>query len=244
MPRAKEPVPIPAEVTIHRTVPAGRHPLLAVFEGLDRSPAFARYPGAAERVRAVLAAASATVVEGPGYMYVAPRETPIEVRRAGFEMHTSPEDEIVVSRRYLTKGPAIDLYLDVLHEFLHLLQRHDGRELWPPKFAYVDRSTEREAYAFSVVEGRRLGLDDRYFAKYLEVPWVARSDYLRLLGHLGVAPPTPRRKLRRVSRAAAPRRAPRAAGRGSGRGRTPPGRGRSSRRAPRGRSASSRRARA
>ena len=63
----------------------------------------------------------------------------------------------------------------------------DRLPVWPGlKVPYVDRPTEVEAYAFSVAEARRLGVPDRYLRKYLEVTWVKRSEYHRLLRHVGV----------------------------------------------------------
>ena len=139
---------------------------------------FQKYPGDDRNILEIARHTSATVTDGPGWMYVAPRKTPPEVRQAGFRMVESAEDEIVVARTHLTNSPTMDLYLDIIHEFLHILQRRQGRELWPGfKFSYVDRPTEVEAYAFSVAEARRLGVPDRYLRKYLEVTWVKRSEY-------------------------------------------------------------------
>ena len=122
-------------------------------------------------------------------MYVAPRRTPPEVRSSGFRMVETRADEIVVARAHLANSPTMDVYLDIIHEFLHILQRKQGRELWPGvKFPYVDRPTEVEAYAFSIAEARRLGVPDTYLREYLQVTWVSRSDYRRLLRNLGVSP--------------------------------------------------------
>lgn len=179
-----------------RDLPPGRYPLLDVFHGLDRTLPFRKYPGDDRSVLELARSSHAEVTDGPGWMYVAPRRTPIEVRQAGFRMVESPDDVIVVAREHLRSGSIAYLYLDIIHEFLHLLQRRQGRELWlGPKVPYVDRPTEVEAYAFSVVEARRLGASDGYLRKYLHVTWVRRSEYLRLLRHVGVAPPptTPHR---------------------------------------------------
>jgi len=169
--------------------PAGRLPLLKVFGGFEETVPFRKYPG---DDKAILEAAENTwahVFDGPGWMYVAPVRTPPEIRDAGFRMVESSEDVIVVARSYLVNGPRIDVYLDIIHEFLHILQRKQGRQIWPGRrVPYVDRPTEIEAYAFSVAEARRLGVPDSYLRKYLHVPWVKRSEYLRLLRHVGVDP--------------------------------------------------------
>jgi hypothetical protein len=184
----KEEYPTPREFRPARDTPPGRYPLLKVFDGLERTIPFHKYPGDDKATLNVAKHTWANITDGPGWMYVAPTKTPPEVRAAGFRMVESKEDEIVVARGHLTNSPTMDLYLDIIHEFLHILQRKHGRELWlGAKVPYVDRPTEVEAYAFSVAEARRLGVQDSYLREYLLVTWVKRSDYLRLLRHLGVS---------------------------------------------------------
>ncbi|MGC2034014.1 MAG: hypothetical protein WA761_01040 [Thermoplasmata archaeon] len=185
--RAVEVYPAPAVFRPDRDTAAGRYPLLKVFPGVQRTIPFRKYPGDDDRILEIARQTWANVTEGPGWMYVAPRRTPPEVRAAGFRMVESQEDEIVVARAHLANSSSMDLYLDVIHEFFHILQRRQGRELWAgPKVAYVDRPTEVEAYAFSVAEARRLGVPDTYLREYLSVSWVGKADSLRLLRHLGV----------------------------------------------------------
>ena len=189
-----EKYPAPAGFRAVRETRAGRYPLSEVFPGLDETFAFRKYPGDDAEVRRIFEGTSAQILDEFGYMYVAAPKTPIEVRRAGYKMYESPDDVIVVARSHLTKSPTMYLYLDILHEFLHVLQRKNGRELWPgPKMPYVDRPTEVEAYAFSILEARRLGIPDAWLRKYLNIPWVGRKEFLRLLKNVGVSPPGRRR---------------------------------------------------
>lgn len=184
----KEPYPAPRGFRPKRDAPSGRSPLLEVFAGLEKTVPFQKYPGDDAATLRIARQTWAHVTDGPGWMYVAPRRTPPEVRAAGFRMVESKDDEIVVASSYLANGPSMDLYLDIIHEFLHILQRRQGRELWVGrKVPYVDRPTEVEAYAFSVAEARRLGVPDRYLREYLRVTWVRKSEYLRLLRHVGVS---------------------------------------------------------
>lgn len=179
--------PVPDAFRPDREIPPGRYPLLRVFRGLERTVPFRKYPGDDAAILRTARGTWANVVDSVGWMYVAPRRTPPEVRAAGFRMVESAEDEIVVARSHLAHSPGMDLYLDIIHEFLHILQRRQGRELWlGRKVPYVDRPTEVEAYAFSVAEARRLGVPDSYLRKYLDVTWVGKSDSRRLLRHLGV----------------------------------------------------------
>ncbi len=106
-------------------------------------------------------------------------------------MVETSDDAIVVSQSHLRNSPLMDVYLDLIHEFLHILQRHQGRELWPSRLPYADRPTEVEAYSFSVAEARRLGVSDRYLQKYLEVPWIGRREFRHLLRNVGVGPQPP-----------------------------------------------------
>jgi hypothetical protein len=171
-----------------RSTPPGRFPLLEVFAGLEETVPFRKYPGDDATILRTARQTWAHVVDGPGWMYVAPVKTPPEVRAAGFRMVESMDDEIVVSRSHLADSPLMDVYLDIIHEFLHILQRKHGRELWlGPKVPYVDRPTEVEAYSYSVAEARRLGVPDVYLREYLHVTWIRRSEYLRLLRNVGVS---------------------------------------------------------
>jgi hypothetical protein len=186
--RRKEKYPAPPAFRPARDAPAGRHPLLDVFSGLEKTVPFRKYPGDDTAILEIARRTAAEVSEGPGWMYVAPPRTPPEVRAAGFRMVETRDDVIVVSRSYLCYGPSVDIYLDIIHEFLHILQRKQGRDIWPSrKIAYVDRPTEVEAYAYSVAEARRLGVPDSYLRKYLEVTWIRRSEYRRLLRNVGVS---------------------------------------------------------
>ncbi len=188
----KERYPVPREFRPDRGRAAGRYPLLDLFPGFERTPPFRKYPGDDREIVRIARGARVFLNDGPGYMYVAPRRTPPEVRAAGFRMEETDGDAIVVARRHLAKSPLLDVYLDLVHEFLHLLQRHQGRDLWPRRLPYADRPTEVEAYAYSIAEARRLGVPDPYLRRYLVVPWLGRRDFQHLVENLGLG--TPRRK--------------------------------------------------
>ena len=186
--RVHEAYPVPAMFRPAKETPLGRFPLLKVFSGLEKTVPFRKYPGDDDANLETARRTWAHITPGPGWMYVAPRRTPPEVRAAGFRMVESKDDEIVVAQSHLVNSPGMDVYLDIIHEFLHILQRKQGRELWTGRIPYVDRPTEVEAYSLSVAEARRLGVPDSYLREYLRVTWVSKTDYLRLLRHLGVSP--------------------------------------------------------
>jgi hypothetical protein len=186
---AREVYPVPSVFRPARTTPPGRYPLLKVFVGLEKTVPFRKYAGDDRRILKIAKGTTAHIADGPGWMYVAPPKTPPEIRAAGFRMVETRKDVIVVSRSHLTNSPRMDVYLDIIHEFMHILQRKQGREIWPHRrIQYADRPTEIEAYAFSVAEARRLGVPDRYLREYLRVTWLNKAEYLHLLQNVGVTP--------------------------------------------------------
>ncbi|MGI0141972.1 MAG: hypothetical protein ACREBF_04995 [Candidatus Micrarchaeales archaeon] len=78
------------------------------------------------------------------------------------------------------------LYLDVVHELMHIKQWRNGIDLFDKRFAYADRPTEIEAYKVAAREARRLGMKEKELRKYLEVDWVSDEDSACLLSKLGV----------------------------------------------------------
>src|SRR2546421_2515150 len=109
-------------------------------------------------------------------------------------MGVSDEDgHLVVSAYYLRTGNPRDIYLDVVHELVHVKQFRDGRKLFPEGFEYSTAPTEIEAYKVCIAEGRRLGMTDRELFKYLKVEWMDEGELRRLARNVGVkAPPKPR----------------------------------------------------
>jgi hypothetical protein len=176
--------PLPFRIT--RDLPPGNYPLTVVFPGFIEAVPFAKYPGPADQVKSIAEGTSIQIVSDDMWMYVAPFEPPWFAEEAGWKPHVSRTNCIVVGRKHLAESPSITLYMDIYHEFLHILQRADGRTLWDEKFDYVDSPTELEAYRFSLAEARRLGVPDSFLRHYLEVEWVSPKDHLRLLKNLGV----------------------------------------------------------
>jgi hypothetical protein len=186
--RSRVPPEAPPPFEISRNLAKGGYPLLQVFPGFDSVPPFALYPFPARTTRAVLKRTSIQVIPDRTWMYVAPQEPSPWAKKYGWDPFVSATDCIVVGQKHLAKSRSMILYLDVLHEFLHILQREDGRELWDISKGYVGNPTEIEAYRFSVDEARRLGVSDSFLRRYLRVEWVSAKDHLRLLKSLGVPP--------------------------------------------------------
>ena len=102
-------------------------------------------------------------------------------------MYINDEDgSLVVGLDYLKTGDSKHLYLDAIHELVHVKQFLQGKNLFDHSYSYVDRPTEIEAYRCCVEEGRKIGMPESEIAEYLYVEWITRQDHARLLKTLGV----------------------------------------------------------
>ena len=117
--------------------------------------------------------------------------------KEGF-MGVSDEDgHIFASQQYVNNGEFWSVYLDVIHELVHVRQFREGKNLFDPKFSYVDRPTEIEAYKVAVIEARRIGMSEEEIFEYLEVPWITDEEHMRLARSTGVKlreKPSPKNK--------------------------------------------------
>ena len=102
-------------------------------------------------------------------------------------MGVSDEDgHLLVSAYYLNNGDSVDIYLDVIHELVHVRQFMEGKKLFDDHYRYVERPTEIEAYSYAVEEARRLGLTDEKILQYLKTEWMTPDDLKRLAKILNV----------------------------------------------------------
>jgi hypothetical protein len=179
----------PPPFRISRELGPGNYPLSVVFPGFLDTALFSRYPGPADRTRALAEGTSVQIVPQEMWMYIAPHVPPPFAEEVGWKPFTSRTNCIVVGRKHLAESPAVVLYMDIYHEFSHILQREAGRELWDDAHDYVDSPTELEAYRFVIHDAHLLGVPDSFLRTYLEVEWVSPADHLRLLKNLGLSPP-------------------------------------------------------
>jgi len=102
-------------------------------------------------------------------------------------MGVSDEDgHLMVSTYYLKHGDAKEIYLDLIHELIHVKQFMDGEELFDDSFEYVDRPTEIEAYRLTIEEAKRIGMSDMEIYNYLKVYWMSDAEVAKLAETLGV----------------------------------------------------------
>ena len=154
-------------VVINRNAPIGSFPFKDIFEGFEKVAVVRSVFG--RKTDSVLSALQVDVEDGRGYMRI-----------------NAEKGSVIVNTKYLKEGDETHLYLDVVHELVHIRQHMEGKELWDKRYAYVDRPTELEAYRVALGEARRLGLEERDIVDYLKVSWVTDEEFGRLLGTLGV----------------------------------------------------------
>ena len=163
MPEPKEDL----RVTITRDPGLGYHSFQDVFKGFERVSA----------VRSILGPRTDRIIA----------ELTVDVQVTGSYLYIDDNTgRIVVDRDYLRGASLVHLYLDVVHELVHIRQLDDGLDLFDDRYSYVDRPTELEAYREAVEEARKIGLTEREIADYLRVEWIGEDDFRRFLSVLGI----------------------------------------------------------
>lgn len=138
-----------------------------LFKGLEKTEAVRKIFG--EETEAILQNLNVRFTWIGGYMWINPRGR-----------------SLVISSRYLKEGDKTDIYLDLIHELVHVKQLMEGKELFDVEYDYADRPTEIEAYRHAVEEARRLGLNDEQICEYLKTEWMTHEDLKRLALALNV----------------------------------------------------------
>ena len=112
--------------------------------------------------------------------------------RSDYIWVSDKDGHLIANANYLRDGEMRAIYLDLIHELVHVKQFRDGRKIslkFGRRFEYVDRPTELEAYRHTVKEARKLGMSDEEIVDYLKVFWLDEEEVKRLAGHLGVRCP-------------------------------------------------------
>jgi hypothetical protein len=143
------------------------YPFTDYFKGLEKSKAVRKIFG--EKTEEVL------------------RNLKVEFTWIRSYMWTSNTDgHLTISSYYMNNGDRIDIYLDLIHELVHVKQFMEGKELFDTRYDYIDRPTEIEAYRHAVEEAKNLGLSDARICQYLKTEWMSDDDLKRLAKTLNV----------------------------------------------------------
>lgn len=111
----------------------------------------------------------------------------VELSWVGGYMYVDGSDgHLVISKSYLHTGNKKEIYLDLIHELCHVKQFLEGKELFDPRYDYVDRPTEVVAYRYAILEARRIGFTDEMILRYLQTEWMSDEDLRRLVENIGI----------------------------------------------------------
>lgn len=154
-------------VKIPRNVKITTHPFTKFFKGFEK----------VEAVKSIFGEKTEEVLNN------------LQVEFAGFRGYMGVSDidgHLIISARYLNTGDLIEIYLDIIHELVHVKQFMEGKKLFDDRYSYVGRPTEIEAYRHAVEEARRLGLEDPRICQYLKTEWMSEKELKKLTKILGV----------------------------------------------------------
>lgn len=140
---------------LKRNVKHGTYPILEVAAGLDQCKSLWKVFGSKAKANRILIQTKLHVSRKPWMAWV-----------------NDKKGEVNISGGYLRKAPKRQLYLDMVHELVHIKQWHDGKDLWDKKYSYQDRPTEIEAYKVAAEEAKKIGMTKRQIVEYLKVPWI------------------------------------------------------------------------
>jgi hypothetical protein len=104
----------------------------------------------------------------------------------GYMWVNESNGHLMVNSDYLNNGERVDIYLDLIHELVHIKQLMAGKELFDSNYSYVERPTEIEAYRYSVEEAKRLGLSDKRICRYLKTEWISEEDLRQLANKFNI----------------------------------------------------------
>ena len=153
------------KVKIVRNVRATTYPFTRYFEGFENIEAVKNI--FKDKTKQVLQHLQVEFIGRRGYMGV-----------------SNLDGHLIISSEYLQKGDFIDIFLDIIHELVHVKQFLDGKELFDHNYSYVDRPTEIEAYRYTVDVALKMGLDEERICDYLKTEWMSEPDFHVLIKNL------------------------------------------------------------
>ena len=156
-------------IRINRDKTPGIYFLDDIFDGLNNSSILMEVFKTKNELDDVFSKTNVIVEEKDHYMFV-----------------KNEDATIVIGLSHLKNSDSKVLYLDIVHELVHVKQQQAGLDLYNKSYSYVDRPTEIEAYKVAVTEAKRLGMNDNEIMDYLFVEWITPQEHKRLASHLGL----------------------------------------------------------
>jgi hypothetical protein len=91
----------------------------------------------------------------------------------------------MINPDYFLKADIVDLYLDVIHELVHVKQFLEGKTS-DEEMKYTERPLEIEAYRVTVDEARALGIAEEKIFDYLDSELTNSEELKQLAETVGV----------------------------------------------------------
>ena len=147
---------------ITRNLGLGRYKITEVMGGLENSVALNTIYGS--KLKEILNTTCVDVVSKPWQIWV-DRET----------------KRITITKEYLSETESGTLYLDFVHEMIHIWQITKGKNVFDRSVSYVDAPTEIEAYRYTIEDAKRIGFSRIDIVDYLKVRWITDEEHSRLV---------------------------------------------------------------
>ena len=157
-------------IKINRNVTPGSYTLAEIFDGLIEVPILSKVFKTKKELDDVFSKTRVIVEESDHYMYV-----------------KNDDASIIIGIKHLKNSDSKILYLDIIHELVHVMQQRKGLDLYDKSYSYVDRPTEIEAYEIAVTEAKNLGMNKKEILDYLFVEWITPEEHKRLASHVGIS---------------------------------------------------------
>jgi len=100
-------------------------------------------------------------------------------------MRVDYDGRLLINPNYLENASLIDIYLDVIHELVHVKQVMNGKNC-NHALPYVERPLEIEAYRAAVNEAKALGLNEDRIIDYLDSDLINNQELRQLADAVGI----------------------------------------------------------
>lgn len=158
----------PADVKINKNIKLHYYLFPEVFRGFDKVDAVKRLFG--KDTKHVLSRLKVMLLASEfGYLWIDDRH-----------------NALVCNYDYVKTADRRWVYLDVIHELVHIKQHMHGKKLFNDNFEYFDNPTEIEAYRVGAEEAKRIGMSNKEIVEYMKIEWGDPKQFVRLLKVLGL----------------------------------------------------------
>ncbi|UCH37172.1 MAG: hypothetical protein JSV76_05670 [Candidatus Bathyarchaeota archaeon] len=148
--------------TIHHNLELGTYRITKVVNGLENSIALNKIYR--RKLAGVMNSTLVDIVNKPWQIWV-----------------DRKSKRIRINKDYLSQTDADTLYLDFIHEMVHLWQIDEGKKVFDQSVSYVDKPTEIEAYKYTIEDAKQIGYNTMDIIDYLNVRWIDQEEHQRLV---------------------------------------------------------------